>query len=348
MKTGAFARRNGLALLLAVGTVAGNPGCGAAFAAVPQPISYQGQLSRTGFGKLTRGVYTIETRLWDNRTGGQVLWGQAYPVTVDTNGVFNVNLGDGGGATTPTPVYSTLAPALDGGDRFLGITVVQTPSGSVSNPQEMTPRMQLVSSPYALRTAMADVAVNYQGMPPSQLATMPAPPPPSPNARPVLGYDGTNYVTSQLVYNSASDSVVAGQPLQIPGILSALGGVQSRISPRTSANGIVLGDNVNFMSPGPSLGWDDQQTARADCLLVVPWYSDTNYPSVTILNLGSAAQTLSLTLYSGPRSPSGISRGYTVMPIPAGWSFQPRVWRGGINAWFKPSGNNPGLVYFWQ
>ncbi|MEI6391303.1 MAG: hypothetical protein WCT12_09370 [Verrucomicrobiota bacterium] len=345
--------KHSLAFLLAVGFLAGLGAPRGAAGGVPQQISYQGRLSHTSIFKLTKGVYIIQTRIWDNRTGGQVLWGQAYPVTVDSNGMFNVNLGDGGGATSPAPVYSTLAPALDGGDRFLGITVVQTPAGSVSAPKEMTPRMQLLSSPYALRTAIADVALNYQGLSPSQLASLPSPPAPSPSVRPVLGFDGVNYATSSLVYDSTSNSVLANVPLQIQGVLSAPGGVQATVQGGT--NGVLLGDNVTAMSYGASLGWSVNQSPSVDCFLVVPWYSDPNYTADTKVSVsmynGTSWLELTLTIYSGPPSAAGNSHGFTLLPIPANMMVQPYVMltysptSGGT---IKPNLDGLAFMYLWQ
>ena len=347
--------KHSLAFLLAVGFLAGLGAPRGAAGGVPQQISYQGRLSHTSIFKLTKGVYIIQTRIWDNRTGGQVLWGQAYPVTVDSNGMFNVNLGDGGGATTPAPVYSTLAPALDGGDRFLGITVVQTPAGSVSAPKEMTPRMQLLSSPYALRTAIADVALNYQGLSPSQLASLPSPPAPSPSVRPVLGFDGVNYATSSLVYDSTSNSVLAKVPIQIQGVLSAPGGVLATIEPGT--NGVLLGDNVTAMSYGVGLGWGDNQHPANDCLLVVPWFTDTTSPGSSAdtkvdmtVYMGSSRQqaTVHLTLYSGPPGQDGNSHGFTVLPIHAYAYAQPYIWNTTSNVQIKPNLDGLAFMYLWQ
>ena len=163
-----------LAYLLAAGVLAGLGASMAAADTVPQVITYQGQIQKTSGVALNKGVYIIVARIWDNATGGSVLWARLYPVNVDGSGNFNVNLGDGGGTILPTPPYNTLGGALDGGARYLGITVVQTPTEAINLPPEITPRMQLVSSPYSLHAGMADYALTWNGLTASQLASVSA------------------------------------------------------------------------------------------------------------------------------------------------------------------------------
>ncbi|MEI7941535.1 MAG: hypothetical protein WCK27_33065, partial [Verrucomicrobiota bacterium] len=190
-----------LACMLAVSVLVGLGSSLVIAGTVPQQITYQGQFSKPRWAALRKGIYIIQARIWDNATGGNVMWGKAYPVNVDTNGSFNVNLGDGGGAITPSPAYDTLGPALDGGARFLGITVVQTPAGSVGHQQEIQPRLQLVSSPYALRAGMADYALTWNGRIAGQLATLPASGSTF-GSTAVVGYDGTNANSMPLTINS--------------------------------------------------------------------------------------------------------------------------------------------------
>lgn len=131
----------------------------AAFAqiTVPSMINYQGLLRDDAGAAVTSGAYIIEFRIWDHGTGGDVLWGREYPVHVMDDGMFNVVLGDGGGDLTPA-VTNALESAFDGEERYLGLTVIDTPSGAVTDPQEISPRQRLLSAPYALRSYETDHA----------------------------------------------------------------------------------------------------------------------------------------------------------------------------------------------
>lgn len=115
-------------------------GVAPALAQVPQLLNYQGRLSSAG-GPVT-GDQTITFRIYDADTGGAELWSETQTVPV-TDGVFNVILG----SITP------LADVFSGsGSRYLSV--------QVQGESEMTPRLQFVSSAYALRTQRADDVVD--------------------------------------------------------------------------------------------------------------------------------------------------------------------------------------------
>lgn len=61
-------------------------------AQLPRQISYQGYLAQAGGAPITDGQYTIVLRLYDNSTGGNLLWEETQQTTV-TRGLFNVYLG---------------------------------------------------------------------------------------------------------------------------------------------------------------------------------------------------------------------------------------------------------------
>lgn len=124
---------------------------------VPEMINYQGML-RDGEGNaVTSGPYIVEFRIWDHPSGGDALWGKEYPVHVLADGTFNVILGDGGGEVSP-PITNSLRSAFDGEERYLALTVVDTPLGVVASPDEISPRQRLLSAPYALRSYETDHA----------------------------------------------------------------------------------------------------------------------------------------------------------------------------------------------
>lgn len=125
---------------------------------VPAAINYQGRLLNSSGSSVADGSYTLDFKLYGAATGATFLWGASVSVTV-TGGYFNVVLGDGGspiaGAT-----YSTITSALAGTSTpFLGITITSDNTGTrINNPQEITPRLRLVSSPYAVSSQFARLA----------------------------------------------------------------------------------------------------------------------------------------------------------------------------------------------
>lgn len=108
-----------------------------ALAQVPQVINYQGMLTDAG-GTALNGSFTIEFKIYDAATAGNVLWTETQTVTVNA-GLFDVLLG----SVTPIP-YTV----FDGNDKFLSLKVGSDP--------EMTPRKRLVSVGYAFRAYNAD------------------------------------------------------------------------------------------------------------------------------------------------------------------------------------------------
>ena len=130
---------------------------------VPVSINYQGKLTDSKGALLTAGYYEVAFRIWDNATqaeAGNFKWGRAFPLNLMSNGVFNVLLTDDGSpVTTPgTPAVSSLRSAFLGTDRFLGLTITRNPLGAVSSPQEIVPRQQMVSAPFALQSGQSGQA----------------------------------------------------------------------------------------------------------------------------------------------------------------------------------------------
>lgn len=130
---------------------------------VPSAINYQGRLLNGSGNSVADGSYALDFKLYGAATGATFLWGASVSVTV-AGGYFNVILGDGGspiaGAT-----YTTITSALAATSTpFLGITITSDNTGvRIQNPQEITPRMRLLSSPYAVNSQfarLADVAVS--------------------------------------------------------------------------------------------------------------------------------------------------------------------------------------------
>lgn len=111
-----------------------------AAAGVPGIVSYQGLL-RDGVGDpVPDGAYELTFRLYDVETGGTTLWTETQTVAVD-QGVFSATLGE---------IVSLASLAFDG-PYWLGI--------SVGTDAELTPRVELTTSPYAFRAAVAESLV---------------------------------------------------------------------------------------------------------------------------------------------------------------------------------------------
>jgi hypothetical protein len=110
-------------------------------AEVPQLINYQGRLTDDGGNSVADGQYNITFKIWNVPVGSITLpvWiGTPQAVQV-TDGLFNCQIGP-----IPSSVFST------GAERYLGITV--------GTDDEIEPRTQLVSVPYAYHAVVADSA----------------------------------------------------------------------------------------------------------------------------------------------------------------------------------------------
>ena len=70
----------------------------AAFAAVPEVLTYRGQIWRTGGVAAGGENLTLTFKIYDSEAPGTVLWGRSVVTAVDTNGVFYAELKDDNGA----------------------------------------------------------------------------------------------------------------------------------------------------------------------------------------------------------------------------------------------------------
>jgi hypothetical protein len=113
-------------------------------AAVPGQMNYQGIL-KDGSGNLLTGSYAMVFTIYDSASGGTSLWTETQTVSVEA-GLYNIQLG------SSTALSSSV---FNGSTRYLGVKV-----GSDS---EMTPRVVLVSVPYAFRASIADQVSGLSG-----------------------------------------------------------------------------------------------------------------------------------------------------------------------------------------
>src|SRR5215204_5677654 len=120
-------------------------------------FNYQGKLSDSGAA--ANGTFQMQFKLFDSLAGGGQIGATLADVPVTaTNGVFSVKLDFG-------------ANALSGANRWLEIDVRRNAGESYTT---LSPREQIASSPYAVRTlsaATADNALQLGGVPASEYVT---------------------------------------------------------------------------------------------------------------------------------------------------------------------------------
>lgn len=118
---------------------------------VPEQLGYQGRLLKAD-GTPVAGLVDITFRIHGARTGGTALWGEQQRVAL-SDGYYSVALG----ATTALP-----AGVLSGVERYLAIEV---------GGEELTPRLPILSVPYALAAVTAENLAPKLGLSESMPAT---------------------------------------------------------------------------------------------------------------------------------------------------------------------------------
>lgn len=128
--------------------------------AVPLLINFQGNLTdSTGLpiGNSANVTADVTFNIYDVETGGVSLWTETHfaadgeAVTV-SKGIFNVLIGSG----TPDPANTgNLSSVLTGEDRWLAVQIGSDP--------EMTPRQQITSVAYSIRSNSAANADDVLG-----------------------------------------------------------------------------------------------------------------------------------------------------------------------------------------
>lgn len=115
-----------------------------AMAQVPRTMNYQGRI--VDGAAPVNGTRTMTLRLYTTATGGSAIFSETQSVEFK-EGMFTVGIGNG----TPGGI-----PASVAFDRqyWMGVTI-----SDFNNNEELAPRFILRSSPYSLRTAIADSAV---------------------------------------------------------------------------------------------------------------------------------------------------------------------------------------------
>src|SRR5260370_620489 len=102
---------------------------GAAHAAVPSTMSYQGLLTDNTGTALPDGSYSLTFRIYNVATSGTALWTETKPAVSLSRGEFSVILG------SSNPISLSFRSPY-----WLGVTVGANP--------ELSPRVELAASPY--------------------------------------------------------------------------------------------------------------------------------------------------------------------------------------------------------
>jgi hypothetical protein len=118
----------------------------------PNRMTYQGYLTDgagNAIGSNGAQLVNVIFKIYAAATGGTPVWAEQQAVTVD-NGNFSVQLGEGTAVSGITNATGGLSYAFTGAgvaDRYVGLTLVGF--GANSADVEITPRVRLVSAPYA-------------------------------------------------------------------------------------------------------------------------------------------------------------------------------------------------------
>lgn len=231
---------------------------------VPALINYQGKLLDNSGNIVANGNYELEFRVWSAASSGSLQWGRTYPVNV-SEGLFNVVLGDGGGALSGA-LFTNLLAAFDGSDRFLGLTIRRDNTGAtLANAQEIQPRQQLLSAPYALQANDAAklgglLATNYltNGSALVRSSSLQVDDQAyftvknlGGGTNPAINFDGNDWLMYQRAENAFSFRIATAEVLKITStnvVVSASGGI-------TGPGTIPLGGIIMWSGSAVPSGW---------------------------------------------------------------------------------------------
>ena len=134
--------KNSIMAILAAGMLATT-----AHAAVPEILTYRGQLSRTGGFADDGENLSLTFKIYDSEAPSVVLWGRTVVATVDHEGVFYTELKDDNGAAVAGATYTALVDAVAAAKGVIEIGL--TPPGA----GEIAPRQKLTTGVRAARAA---------------------------------------------------------------------------------------------------------------------------------------------------------------------------------------------------
>lgn len=114
---------------------------------VPLEINYQGVLTAANGQPVAGDNLTVNFRIFDAEWGGTMIWGERQLVTTDSNGVFDVLIGDAGedvpGATNQVDSLPEVFSGVSADKRWLEVEVVYNLTAA------MSPRQRFATVPYA-------------------------------------------------------------------------------------------------------------------------------------------------------------------------------------------------------
>lgn len=135
---------------------------------VPSGMTYQGRLTDANSNPLPDGNgYEVEVRLWTTSTGGTTpIWAARYSGIPLKSGAFSLILGSAGGAAIGGAIIDLKTVFSTSPSTYLGLTITKNGGGvAISNPSEILPRQQLLSSPYAFQSEKAEDSAKLAGQP---------------------------------------------------------------------------------------------------------------------------------------------------------------------------------------
>jgi hypothetical protein len=126
--------------------------------AVPDFVSYQGRATDTTGTPIANNTSTsrkMTFRIYDAPSAGTRLWSEEQMVTI-ASGDFSVLLGAGSPVTGEANT-AALNALFTGAARFLSVTI---DDGTANADPEVSPRQQLVTTPFAFRAKVAETVLN--------------------------------------------------------------------------------------------------------------------------------------------------------------------------------------------
>ena len=113
---------------------------------IPRRISYQGYLTSTGGAPVTDGTYQLSFTLYDSGNGGSSIWSETHGSVPVESGAFHAILG------SVNPIDLPFDKTY-----YLEVTILSGPG--IGSAETISPRSELTSSPYAIRSDSAQYAM---------------------------------------------------------------------------------------------------------------------------------------------------------------------------------------------
>ena len=126
----------------------------AANAAVPEVLTYRGQLTRTGGFAEGGENLALTFKLYDSEEPATVLWGRTVIAPVDTNGVFYAELKDDNGSAVQGAAYTALVDAVAAAKGAIEVGLTPPGAGEIMPHQTLTTGVRAAR---AARTKAVDV-----------------------------------------------------------------------------------------------------------------------------------------------------------------------------------------------